>query len=189
MIRRMDALIVTTAATAAARRAQGAQPHLIQGHGVDMDVFHPRTDRSDPANGIHFAQVGRVRDEKGSGLFIDAICQTFPTYPAARAHIFGQSKDPAYLAKLQSDLKQAGVDQQVIWHQEMGAEDLPPQLALCHVLVAVPKREAYGLTPFEGMAAGLDLICTHTGAFDMATDQGRTGALIAIDDPSPFVRP
>ena len=70
----------------------------------------------------------------------------------------------------------------MIWHGEVAPEALPAQLSQAHVLVAVPDYESFGLTPFEAMACGLDLICTDTGAFDQATAQGQEGALLAFGD-------
>lgn len=182
LIRQMDAVIATTPEAAAAREAQGRTPDLIQGHGVDTQVFQPSSSR--PPRPLVLAQVGRIRREKGSGFFIDALCQVLPDFPEARVEIFGQAmaKDTTYAEGLKIKLQTAEVADQVHWHGEVDPDAFPDRLNQCHVLVAVPEYEGFGLTPFEGMACGLDLICTKTGALPTATDGGEQGALLDFGD-------
>src|ERR1700710_576047 len=83
LIRRMDAIIATSAISAAFPK----RPAAVIMHGVDTDVYSPPADRA-----VAFAAAalpgryaigcfGRVRAQKGSDIFVEAMCRLLPRYP------------------------------------------------------------------------------------------------------------
>src|SRR3979490_668135 len=83
LIRRMDAIIATNDISASFLKV----PATVIAHGVDTDAYAPPADRA-----AAFAQTGlpgvyaigcfgRVRAQKGSDVFVDAMCRLLPRYP------------------------------------------------------------------------------------------------------------
>src|SRR5580692_9885605 len=83
LIRRMDAIIATSDISASfLKRAATVIPH-----GVDTDVYSLPADRAAAfaAAGLPgryaIGCFGRVRAQKGSDVFVDAMCRLLPRYP------------------------------------------------------------------------------------------------------------
>ena len=139
LISQMDAVIATTQAAAEVL----GTVDLIQGHGVDTQIFQPGVKTPHPS----LAYVGRIRPEKGTGLFIEALCQVLPDFPEARVHILGQALagDQPFLKALQEQTAQAGIADQVIWHGEVAPAEVARILGQSHILAATPVYEPFGL--------------------------------------------
>ena len=94
LIRRMDAIIATNEISASfLKRASTVIPH-----GVDIDTYAPPADRA-----AAFAEAklpgryaigcfGRVRAQKGTDVFVDAMCRLLPRYPDFTAVIVGADR-------------------------------------------------------------------------------------------------
>src|ERR1700726_1012887 len=91
LIRRMDAIIATSDISASFLKRQAT----VIPHGVDTDRYAPLTNRT-----AAFAQTGlpgrygigsfgRVRAQKGSHVFVDAMCRLLPRYPDFTAILVG----------------------------------------------------------------------------------------------------
>src|SRR6266481_2245236 len=91
LIRRMDAIIATSELSASYLKREAT----VIPHGVDTDTYAPPADR--PAA---FAEAklpgryaigcfGRVRAQKGSDVFVDAMCALLPRYPDFTAILVG----------------------------------------------------------------------------------------------------
>src|ERR1700750_2666039 len=91
LIRRMDAIIATSDISASYLKRQAT----VIPHGVDTDRYAPPADRA-----AAFAESGlpgryaigcfrRVRPQKGTDVFVDAMCRLLPRYPDFSAVIVG----------------------------------------------------------------------------------------------------
>src|SRR5882762_8007853 len=91
LIRRMDAIIATSDISASFLKRKAT----IIPHGVDTDRYAPPADRA-----AAFAEAGlpgryaigcfgRVRAQKGTDVFVDAMCRLLPRYPDFTAVIVG----------------------------------------------------------------------------------------------------
>ena len=176
LIARMDGVIATSAKAASFLD----RVDRIQGHGVDTAAFVPSEKTPHPS----IVCVGRIRAEKGTHILMQAACQILPEFPEVKLHFIGQAqaKDQAFYEDLKQSAKRAGIDQQIVWHGELPPANVAATLAKAHILAATPLYEGYGLTPFEGMAAGCAILVSDTGAFADAVDEGRSGILVPIDD-------
>ena len=93
LISRMDAVIATT------EEAAGFVPHVraVVPHGVDTDLFTPAEDRAAAwaAQGVGgtlgIATIGRIRPEKGTDLFVEAMLRLLPDLPGAVALVLGRA--------------------------------------------------------------------------------------------------
>lgn len=165
LISRMDAVIATS------KLAATFVPNVqaIIGHGVDLETFRPDPNRL--CEPLKLISVGRVRPEKGTDLIVDVLCEVLPLFPTITTSFVGLVKDAdrAFLAQQQDKLERAGVANRVEWLGEIAPDKLPALMSSCHVLLAAPRYEGFGLTPFEAIACGLAIVCTNTGAFADAT--------------------
>src|SRR6202795_850299 len=91
LIDRMDAIIATNNISASFLKREAT----VIPHGVDTDTYAPPADRA-----AAFAEAGlpgryaigcfgRVRAQKGSDVFVDAMCRLLPRYPAFTAVLVG----------------------------------------------------------------------------------------------------
>src|SRR5580698_49173 len=91
LIRRMDAIIATSGISASfLKRSATVIPH-----GVDTDRYAPPLDRaaafaeSNLPGRYAVGCFGRVRAQKGTDLFVEAMCRLLPRYPDFIAVIVG----------------------------------------------------------------------------------------------------
>ena len=108
--------------------------------------------------------VGRVRPEKGTDLFVEAMIDALPQLPKATAIIAGatQPKDHSFRKKLEARIEQNGLTERIRFLGEIPSQDLPALIKGCRALVALPRYEGFGLTPLEGMACGLPVVASKT---------------------------
>lgn len=186
LIARADAVIGTT------EQASALVPRVVAtiGHGVDTDRFRPVDDREAAWRaaglpGRHGILIsGRLRREKGTHLFLEAMLDLLPRHPDWTAVLAGLCKpeDAAFLAPLRTALDRAGLRDRVVFLGPVDAVDMPGWYARCLVTVACPLYEGYGLTVIEGMACGSAVVASRTGAFESMVDDGRTGRLVPPGD-------
>lgn len=118
LISRMDAVIATTA------RAAELVPHVaaVVPHGVDIERFVPPVDRAQDwaASGFPgrygIGIVGRIRPEKGTDLFVEAMLRVLPQRPDFTAIIIGRAlgADMAFGQNLKVQLKAANLSERCL---------------------------------------------------------------------------
>jgi len=186
LISAMDAIIATTPQAASfVPRCDAIVPH-----GVDSNVFVPPGDkrRAWHETGLPgrygIGTFGRVRPEKGTDVFVEAMCRVLPKYPEFTAVIAGRWKGPdrPFQESLAQRIALAGLSDRVIWLGEVPAHERHlwfQRLSLC---VAAPRYEGYGLTPLEAMSCGAAAVATRTGIFPTLIEDGRTGYVVDVGD-------
>ena len=186
----MDAVIATS------EEAASFVPNVISviPHGVDLDRFSPSKDQRESwsktgmPGEYGIINVGRVRPEKGTDLFVKAMIAALPQLPKATAIIAGATKpkDRSFRNELDTRIKQAGLIERIKFLGEIPSQDLPALLQGCKALVALPRYEGFGLTPLEGMACGLPIVASKTGYFEEflnASNNDKTcGKIVSIED-------
>lgn len=174
LIARMDAIVATS------DKAASFLPRvdLIQGHGVDLNLFRP----GDKSGTLTLVCAGRIRADKGTHILVAALCAVLPEFPKVRVHILGRAhrRDKAYVHDMQAKLQNAEVSAQVTWHGEVPPARVAEMLATAQLYAATPLHEEFGLTPFEGLASGCAVLVSDTGVFDQAVASGQTGILVPV---------
>lgn len=170
LISRMDAVIATTP------KAAEFIPHLraIVPHGVDTTRFTPATDRKAAYAKTGFpgqrgiATIGRVRAEKGTDRFVDAMIDLLPERPDLTALIIGQAKagDAGFKAELEQRIAASNLTDRILFTGELPAQRLQGVLPALHLLVTLPRYEGYGMTPLEAMSCGVPFVAMKAGFFD-----------------------
>ena len=187
LISRMDAVIATT------EQAAGFVPHVraIAPHGVDCSRFTPAAGRAAAwaatgfpgARGI--ATIGRIRPEKGTDRFVDAMLRLLPDRPDVTALVIGRAarSDEAFLQTLKDRIALAGLADRLLFPGEIGADDLPGLMRGLSAVVQLPRYEGYGMAPLEGMASGVPFVATDQGYYRRFAYQGQTGLIVPEDAP------
>ncbi|MEJ2803233.1 glycosyltransferase family 4 protein [Comamonadaceae bacterium PP-2] len=186
LISRMDAVISTTS------RAAAFVPNTtaVVPHGIALHRFSPPADKfqawaeSGLPGRYGIGVFGRVRHDKGTDVFVDAMIEALPDLPGATAVIAGlcQPRHQAYQDELKARIATAGLTDRVVFLGEVPMGDIHLWYQRCLVCVACPRYEPFGLTPFEAGASGCALVCSRTGAFEALIEPGVQGQLVPTGD-------
>src|ERR1044072_649634 len=127
LIRRMDAIIATSDLSASFLKVKAT----VIPHGVDTDVYAPPNDRA-----AAFAEAalpgryaigcfGRVRAQKGTDVFVDAMCRLLPRYPEFIAVIVGAivPEQLAFASDLKKRIEAAGLQSRIVMTGELPIEE------------------------------------------------------------------
>lgn len=147
LISRMDGVIATT------DRAAEFVPHVraVVPHGVDTDRFSPAHNRASAWAALGYggdmglASIGRIRPEKGTDLFVEAMLRLLPEMPGAVALVVGRAarQHRGFLQGLQDKVAAAGLSQRIRFTGEVAADDLPTLMRALSLVVQLPR---YSLT-------------------------------------------
>ena len=184
LIARMDTVIATNRRSGRFLKV----PYTVVMHGVDCDRFHPSGESGNRLDGMKLparymvGSVGRIRRQKGTDLFVDAMIRLLPDFPDWAAVITGRVKPEHldYHGELCRKITRAGLEDRIVFLGE--APDVRPwyrQLLLC---VAPSRNEGFGLTPLEAMASGTAVVASDAGAHAETILEGVTGAVVPAGD-------
>lgn len=182
LIRRMDAVIATS--TQAARFVD--QVEAIVPHGVDIDRFEQIPEQggglSLPPGRLCVGIVGRVRPEKGTDLFVEALIRLLPDHPDVSAVIVGKTtrKYRAFSEGLKKQLTAVGLLDRVSFIEEVAYQDMPAIYQQLDIVCCPARYEGFGLVPLEAMVSGTAVIASRTGAYEDIVDEGETGWLVDV---------
>lgn len=186
LLARMDAIIAITPQAASYLDRKS----VVISHGVDTDRFHPAADRAAAwANTglpgrFGIGVFGRVRHQKGTDLFVEAMLRLLPRYPDFSAAILGlvTPKNQAFVDALKARIKEAGLEDRIAFLGEQPADDLPLWFRRLSIYVAPQRWEGFGLTPLEAMASATPVVAACAGAAPDLVLDGETGYLVDIDE-------
>lgn len=132
------------------------------------------------------ATVGRVRPEKGTDRFVDAMIAALPQLPDVTALVVGHVA-PAFRDfrdELVARVAAAGLSDRILFPGEMPHERLAQVLPGLDLLVALPRYEGYGMTPIEAMACGVPVVLANAGHFEEFVGDGEAGSMVDDDTES-----
>lgn len=185
LVSRMDAVIATSRRTAAYLEV----PNRVVMHGIDTARFRPADDRRqargaaglDPAK-KYAGCFGRIRHQKGTDLFVDAMIALLPENPGWEAIVAGRttSEHAGFERELRARIEAAGLASRIRFVGEH--RDIERWYRALDLFVAPQRWEGFGLTPLEAMASGVPVVASDVGAFSELVAEGRTGEIVARDD-------
>ncbi|RCL03144.1 MAG: Glycosyl transferases group 1 protein [Candidatus Tokpelaia sp. JSC189] len=167
LIRRMDRVIATSVRSSSYLKV----PHTVIMHGVDLEYFTPPTTKKNEflASGIPgkyaIGCFGRIRYQKGTDLFVDAMIALLPRYPEWTAIIAGRTtaKHQKFEKALKEKIAAANMMSRIIFLGEVrNVHDWYQHLTL---YVAPSRNEGFGLTPLEAMASQTAVVTSDAGAY------------------------
>ena len=185
LVRRMDAVVATSRKTAAYLQV----PNTVIMHGIDAERFHVPDDRGkaradvglDPDR-LYAGCFGRVRRQKGTDLFVDAMIRLLPQHPQWSAIIAGRTtvEHRDFERGLRERIAAAGLADRILFVGEH--RDIERWYRALSLFVAPQRWEGFGLTPLEAMASGVPVVAADVGAFSELIEQDRTGVVVPADD-------
>jgi mannosyltransferase len=186
LIARMDAVIATSDASASYLQRVAT----VVLHGVDPDIYRPPPDRAAAfaASGLPgkygIGCFGRVREQKGTDLFVEAMCVLLPRYPDFSAVIIGSVTldQRGFVGALEARVAAAGLADRVRFLGELPIEEVPRWYQRISIYGFTSRNEGFGLTLLEAMAAGVALVATRAGGAERVVTDGETGVLVPPGD-------
>ena len=123
--------------------------------------------------------VGRLFSIKNHALFLDAAARVRATRPGTRCVVVGDGR-------LRGELEERARRPDLVDHVIFTGwrHDLPRFYADLDVLVVSSRNEGTPVSAIEAMAAGCAVVATRVGGVPDLIDDGRTGTLVAPDDPA-----
>lgn len=192
LISRMDAVIATTPTAAK------LVPHVaaVVPHGVDVDRFTPPQNRQQAWKASGFSGrygigiVGRIRPEKGTDLFVEAMLRVLPQRSEFTAIIIGRAApgDLAFERGLKAKIQAANLTDRILFVGEIPADKMPAMMQRLSLLVAPPRYEGFGMTPLEAMSSGAAVVASDTGAFADMIVEGTTGHVVPVGDSESLIQ-
>jgi mannosyltransferase len=186
LMRRMDAITATSAAAASYLEREATVIH----HGVDTERYAPPRDRA-----AAFAEAklpgrfaigcfGRVRAQKGTDVFVEAMCRLLPKYPDYAAVIVGAITvdQQAFASSLKHRIRDAGLEARIVMLGELLVDDVPTWFKRLSIYAFTSRNEGFGLTLIEAMACGLPMAASRAGAAEVVVADGETGLLVPAGD-------
>jgi mannosyltransferase len=191
LIRRMDAIIATSDISASFLK----RPATVIPHGVDTDVYAPPPDRAAAfaASGLPgryaIGCFGRVRAQKGSDVFVDAMCRLLPRYPDFTAVMVGAitPEQSGFANDLKQRIEAAGLQSRIIIRGELEIEEVQRWYQRLTIYAFTSRNEGFGLTLIEAMAVGAALVASRAGAAELVVEDGATGVLTPPGDADALV--
>jgi mannosyltransferase len=191
LIRQMDAIIATNDISASFLRVQAT----VIPHGVDTDTYAPPAGRA-----AAFAEAGlpgrcalgcfgRVRSQKGSDVFVDAMCRLLPRYPDFTAVIVGAitPEQMAFANDLKKRIETAGLTSRIVMTGELSIEEVQRWYQRLTIYAFTSRNEGFGLTLIEAMSVGAALVASRAGAAELVVEDGVTGVLTPPGDVDALV--
>ena len=187
LIKRMDAVVATSAKTASYLDG----PSTVVHHGIDTNGFCITQDKAAlrrslnlPEKGVLIGCYGRIRAQKGTDVYVDAMIKVLANFPYAKAIVMGRATDK--YVSFEQDLKQkvenARMSDRILFLPEVPVWEMAKWYQVLDLYIAPQRWEGFGLTPLEAMACGCPIIATRVGAFEELIDEGQTGTLIPAGD-------
>ena len=192
LIRQMDAVI----AASGKAKSYLQVPAVVVLHGIDAEEFAPPTDRAalraelglDP-DALIVGCFGRIRAQKGTDLFVDAMIELLPRHPTAQGIIMGgvTREQQAFVDDLKSRSDAAGLGDRLRILPEDKGFTIAPWFQASDIYVAPQRWEGFGLTPLEAMSCGVAVVATRVGAFEDLVVPNETGVLVQPEDVSELI--
>ena len=191
LISRMDAIIATSDRSASFLKRKA----IVVMHGVDTDGYAPPADRA-----AAFAEsglpgryaigcFGRVRAQKGSDVFVDAMCRLLPRHPDFTAVLVGAivPEQQGFASELRNQIAAAGLQSRIVITGELQIAEVQRWYQRLTIYAFTSRNEGFGLTLIEAMAAGAALVASRAGAAEFVVEDGVTGVLTPPGDVDALV--
>lgn len=187
LISRMDGVIATSHKTASYLKV----PYRVSLHGINAERFSPPSDRAGvrralslPADQKLAGCFGRIRRQKGTDLFVDAMIRLLPSRPGWSAVVAGRAtaSHASFLTELKARVAAAKLEDRILFVGEH--TDINEWYRALDLFIAPQRWEGFGLTPLEAQASGVPVVAADVGAFEEIIAQGtdETGVVVAKDD-------
>jgi mannosyltransferase len=191
LVNRMDAIIATSEISASFLKREA----VVIPHGIDTDRYAPPSDRA-----AAFAEAGlpgryaigcfgRVRAQKGTDVFVEAMCRLLPRYPDFSAVVVGAitPEQTGFANGLRQRIEAAGLRSRIVITGELPVEDVQRWYQRLTIYAFTSRNEGFGLTLIEAMSVGAALVASRAGAAELVVEDGVSGILTPPGDVAALV--
>ena len=187
LMRQMDG-IVTTCSAADSYLDKPADVTIP--HGIDLNTYYPAADKSKTWQELGLPGkfgigiFGRVRQQKGLDILIDAILPILKQNPDPTLVIVGETtaSHQSYLDAQLAKLAAAGLSERVVVLGKRPFSEIPPLFRAMSIVAALSRNEGYGLTAPEAMASGTAVLTSEAGAWKDVVRNGTDGFVVPCSD-------
>lgn len=123
--------------------------------------------------------ISRLVEKNGIDILIDAVAEVKKKMPDVRCVIVGDGPERK---KIESRIKNHGLEGTVRMEGEVAHEKLPEYLSQADIFVRPSRSEGMGNAFVEAMAAGLPVIGTAVGGIPDIITHEKTGLLVRPED-------
>ena len=186
LIGRMDRIIATSeeAATFFPEVAK------IAPHGVDTTRYSPAPDRAEAWAKLGYggtqgvAIIGRIRPEKGTDIFVDAMIRVMAENAEVTGLVIGMAKseDQAFMDDLKARVAAAGLEKRILFPGFISHEAQTALMPALSLVANVSRYEPFGVVPIEGLSAGTPFVCSDTGYYREFSAGETTGLITKPGD-------
>jgi mannosyltransferase len=179
LMSQMDAVISTSTRSGSYLQV----PYVLIPHGVNPTQFDPPQNTCEmlaegcPSGKYLAVNVGRVRYQKGTDLFVKAMVQLLPNFPEWSAVICGRVTlgNIKFAKELIKKVDDAGLSTRIRFLGEV--DDMRHWYRLATLCVAPSRTEGFGLTPLEAMASMTAVVASDAGSYPEMIVPDVTGAI------------
>ena len=132
-----------------------------------------------PEGGPHLVAIGRLAEQKGFSLLVEAMALATPDLPGLRLTILGEGPLRGALETAIAAKGLGGVMRLAGWADEAGVRSA---LAGAHALILPSFAEGLPVVVMEAMAAGRPVIATSIAGVPELLREGREGWLVPAGD-------
>jgi len=191
LIRRMDGIIATSEAS----RSYLTCEATVITHGVDTEVYAPPPDReaafaeSGLPGRYAIGCFGRVRAQKGSDVFVEAMVRLLPQFPDFSAVLVGAvtPEQRPFAGELKQRIEHAGLSSRIVITGELSVPEVQRWYQRLTIYAFTSRNEGFGLTLIEAMAAGAALVAARAGAAELVVEDKVSGILVPAGDAEALV--
>lgn len=154
---------------------------MVIPNGIDLEHFRPvaRT----PSTRTRFLAVGRLVEQKGFDILLDALAICRDTLPTATLTIVG---DGPMRAELEEQARAFHLADRVAF---LGfRRDCADRYHAADIFVAPSRWEGLGIAAIEASASGLPVIASAVDGLQEVVRDQETGILVPPNDPSALAR-
>ena len=124
--------------------------------------------------------VGRIEEEKGQYIVIDAVKKLLVKEIDIQALIVGHAMKDKYLAELKESTRKDKLEEKIIFTGF--TKEAQKLMQICDCLILATERETFGLVLIEAMASGVAVIGSDSGGPLEIIDDEKTGLLFKTND-------
>jgi glycosyltransferase involved in cell wall biosynthesis len=157
-------------------------------NGIDLDRFKVKPDRAAIKLSLNIPEdfnvvgiVGRISQQKGQDIFLEAVAKIHHKLPKTLFLIVGAPDEPALLEKMRALAASLGIQEKANF---LGyRDDIPNIYSILDILVMPSRWEGFGLALVEAMAMGLPIVCTEVGGIPEVVIANETAHFVATENP------
>ena len=123
---------------------------------------------------------GRIEEQKGQYVLIDAITRLQQQGENVGGLIVGHAMEQQYLDSLKQDVRDKGIENSI--HFMDFVENPQEWMQVCDVVVLATREETFGLVLAEAMHAGVPVIGTNSGGVPEIIEHNKTGLMFNYAD-------